>query len=49
MKKLLAITSMAILLFMSNAMADTRFGVSLSYAMIDADGTETEGGEKNKW
>ena len=46
MKKLLAITSMAILLFMSNAMAESRFGVSLSYAMIDADGSETEGGEK---
>ena len=46
MKKLLAIISLSTMLFVSNAMAETRFGFSLSYATVDADGSETEGGEK---
>lgn len=46
MKKLLAITSLAMMLFVSNAMAEARFGFSLSYATVDATGSETEGGEK---
>lgn len=46
MKKLLAITSLALMLFASNAIAETRYGLSLSYATVEADGSETEGGEK---
>ena len=47
MKKLLIIT-LATMLFASNAIAETRYGASLSYAQVDADGSETEGGENNK-
>ena len=49
MKNILKILALGVMLitFTSTVNAEMRFGASLAYTQIDADGTETEGGEKN--
>tara|TARA_Y100001958_G_C21178991_1_gene509249 strand:+ start:408 stop:1094 length:687 start_codon:yes stop_codon:yes gene_type:complete len=46
MKKLTIIALALLLSFSSQAFAEMRYGVSLAYTFVDADGSETEGGEK---
>ena len=49
MKNILKILALGVMLitFTSTVNAEMRFGASLAYTQIDADGTETEGGETN--
>ena len=46
MKKISILFSI-IMLFVSSAHAEMRYGISGALTMVNADGTETEGGEKN--
>ena len=46
MKNFWIILSISFMLLVAKANADMRFGVSAAYTQIEADGTETEGGEK---
>ena len=47
MKNFWIILSISFMLLVAKANADMRFGVSAAYTQIEADGTETEGGESN--
>ena len=47
MKNFWIILSISFMFLVGQANADVRFGVSAAYTQIEADGTETEGGEKN--
>ena len=47
MKNFWIILSISFMLLVAKANADMRFGISAAYTMIEADGTETEGGENN--
>lgn len=47
MKKLLVLLTTTFMLLSGIAHADLKYGLSLAYTQIEADGTETEGGEKN--
>ena len=49
MKNILKISALGLMLitFTSTLNAEMRFGASLAYTQIEADGTETEGGENN--
>lgn len=47
MKNFWIILSISFMLLVAKANADVRFGLSAAYTQIEADGTETEGGEKN--
>ena len=47
MKNFWIILSITAMLLVGKANADVRFGASLGYTQISADGTETEGGETN--
>ena len=47
MKKLLTFISVTMILLISNASAEMRYGITGSLTQINADGTETEGGETN--
>ena len=47
MKNFWIILSISFMLLVAKANADMRFGVSAAYTQIEADGTETEGGENN--
>ena len=47
MKNFWIILSITALLLVGKANADVRFGASLGFTKISADGTETEGGETN--
>ena len=47
MKNFWIILSISFMLLVAKANADMRFGVSAAYTQVEADGTETEGGEKN--
>ena len=46
MKNFWIILSISFMLLVTKANADVRFGLSAAYTQIEADGTETEGGEK---
>ena len=46
MKNFWIILSISFMLLVAKANADVRFGLSAAYTQIEADGTETEGGEK---
>ena len=46
MKKLSILAMASLLFFSTQSFAEMRYGVSLAYTFIDADGSETEGGEK---
>lgn len=47
MKKLLLVITISMLTFVGKSYAEMSYGVSLAFTKINADGTETEGGEKN--
>ena len=47
MKKALLIITIAMLTFVGKAYAEMRYGISAALTMIDATGSETEGGETN--
>ena len=47
MKKLLLVITISMLTFVGKSYAEMFYGVSLALTKINADGTETEGGEKN--
>ena len=46
MKNFLTLITIAFMLIIGNANAEMRYGVSVAYTTVDADGSETEGGEK---
>ena len=48
MKNFLTLITVAFMLIIGNANAEMRYGVSVAYTTVDADGSETEGGEKTK-
>ena len=47
MKNFWVILTISLMLLVGKANADVRFGVSAALTQIEADGSETEGGEKN--
>ena len=47
MKKTLLVIMITMLTFVGKSYAEMSYGVSLAYTQINADGTETEGGESN--
>jgi hypothetical protein len=47
MKKTLLVIMITMLTFVGKSYAEMSYGVSLAFTKINADGTETEGGEKN--
>ena len=47
MKKTILVLMIAMLTFVGKAYAEMSYGISAALTTIDADGTETEGGEKN--
>merc|ERR1712127_988526 len=47
MKKTLLVIMITMLTFVGKSYAEMSYGISLAYTQINADGTETEGGESN--